>query len=79
MLQRIDRNDSAGLEVLARGMQGIHDKIANRGGKNVLCSDLNDAGSAASLQCQEPCEVKVMGENDIGPRPGGFNDLCIRR
>ena len=79
MLQWIDRNDSAGLEMLARGMQGIHDKMANRGGKNVLCSNLNVAGSAALLQCQEPSEIKVMGEDDIGPRPRRFDDLCIRR
>jgi hypothetical protein len=48
-LKRIDRHDSAGLEVLARGMQRIHDKMANCGGKNVLGSDLNDARSATSL------------------------------
>ncbi len=56
-MPRVDCDKCASVEMRLGGVQGVHDDVADCGGQHILCSDLNDAGSAASPKREQPPEI----------------------
>ena len=63
----------------ACGIQGIHHQSADGRGQDILCPDLHNTGSSASLQCEEPSKIQVVGEYDEIVCAGVLHDLGVRR
>jgi hypothetical protein len=61
----VNRNEGAPLEFLRELPDGIYDQIADPFRYDILCSNLNNTGTASTRSGKQSPEVQVMGKDGI--------------
>jgi hypothetical protein len=75
MLRQIHSDDSASLEVFTGKIYDFKYVSPYRGGKHVLCSNLQDTRTPTFARREEHSEIEVVGKDDKSIGSGVIEDL----
>jgi hypothetical protein len=77
VLRYIYGDDGTGFQVLPGTGDSLKDNSSNRGWKNVLCSNLQDAWAAPFARREEHPEIEIVGENHKSVRSRVVENLRV--